>query len=87
MPTKSAADVCRERGWQAGDVLQRQKTGVAPGDFLQITAIGTVHVLVRVAVGNNWTADCAAAKNWFYKKQKIAHAPLDDTPPKPEWFA
>lgn len=75
----TAADLCRERGWVPGDVL---KLGYVTH---QITAIGQEMILIRFVAIGRWTAETHRSylvDDW----QCIGNAPLDETPPRKEWF-
>lgn len=81
---KTAAELCRERGWVPGDVLR-----TVDGSGLQITAVGMNTVLSRNIHGDEnsvWYGRESECFYDLYEWKKIDVAPLDSTPPKEEWF-
>ena len=65
MMMKSDAEICREKGWNVGDVLEGDE-GYGPTQIL-ITAIGEKHILAkelshsgsdRQRCESHWTVQC-----------------------------
>lgn len=85
----TAAETCRQNRWKPGDILRGTESGSgwSHTHCIQITAVGLEGILAR-SVGqeetewrmeSNWVLHC---REW----RKVATAPLDDAPPKTEWF-
>lgn len=81
----TAADICRAKGWQPGDVLRTPWRSV-----FRIESIGDKGVLVRfnsAVIGKaKWRKQSRyAAARYFDRTVRIGAAPLNDTPPRMEW--
>ena len=76
------AEICRANGWQAGAILREQK-----GLVVQILAIDGPMVICRIAI-THFLVWAAVSLRVDFKTlwTKLDTHPLDDTPPKEEWF-